>query len=155
MLGLGNLRGILFGPVSFATMRSMSSGETIVFIDSECVMCDGFAKWLIPRLNQDSELLISPIGGSLFNEKLSDDSRAQRDAILLLSEAEVKSGFSAVLDLASHLNPRWKWPLRSLRFLPTWLGETLYDLVARHRKSIWGRQTSCSLEISSSSRYAD
>lgn len=127
--------------------------ETFLFIDSECVMCDGFAKWLIPRLREDSGVQISPIGGETFKKICIVQAEPQRDAIIFATSADFESGFAAVRSLSEEMVPSWKWLFRSLAIIPGWLGEPLYDLVARNRKRIFGLQSSCSLAVTSSKRF--
>jgi predicted DCC family thiol-disulfide oxidoreductase YuxK len=129
--------------------------ERVLFIDSSCVFCDGFATWLIPRLLDESGLKIAPIGGNLFSVHASKNPVPSRDAIFLVSSGELVHGAKAVLGLAPEM--RSPYPALALlaRIVPAKISEAVYDLVSRRRKKIWGTQDSCSLELKANARFFD
>jgi|AntAceMinimDraft_1070359.scaffolds.fasta_scaffold274203_1 predicted DCC family thiol-disulfide oxidoreductase YuxK len=131
------------------------SDERVLFIDSSCVFCDGFAIWLIPRLLEESRLKIAPIGGKLFSVHASENPAPSRDAIFLISSGELVHGAKAVLGLAPDMRSPYPVLASMARIVPAKIAEVVYDLVSRRRKKIWGTQDSCSLELKANSRFFD
>lgn len=127
--------------------------EKILFIDSTCVLCDGFAKWLLGRVRPESNLYISSLSSDMLGQISHDQAVGARDAVLLLTEGRLESGAAAVLGLGPELERPWPLVLKVLDFLPAWLKEAAYDWLAARRKFFFGSQDSCSLEVSRNSRF--
>jgi len=125
----------------------------ILFIDSTCVICDGFACWLLKRLKPSSLLHVSSLDSPVLLEYVESDVGEARDAVVLLMEGELVYGAKAVTRLNSEMKPLWGFLFRMVGIFPERLREGIYDWVAKNRKKIFGSQDFCSLKLTQDSRF--
>lgn len=126
---------------------------TVLFIDSHCVLCDGFARWVLRRTRASSPLKISELSALQEMGGQSDSGLGERDAIVLKTRNQTLYGAEALIALAAELD--WFGALsgRALQMLPTVLRERVYDRVAAMRSRVFGRQQYCSLELAGNPRF--
>ena len=63
-------------------------------------------------------------------------------SIIVIEDDQMLERSDAILSIASHLNGTWKIFV-VFKFLPRFIRDGLYDLVAKYRYKIFGRQDSC------------
>jgi predicted DCC family thiol-disulfide oxidoreductase YuxK len=62
--------------------------------------------------------------------------------VVLLEGETVYTKSDAALRLTRYLNTPWRW-LETLRIIPKFIRDALYDLVARNRYRMFGKQDTC------------
>ena len=126
--------------------REPVSPKRILFIDSSCVLCDGFATRLVGVLNPDSSLRISSLHGDLFFKLISHDTPISEDAMVLLKDNSVHLGPDAVIALHTEVRRPYALFLSLFRLVPKGVARGLYRWVASNRKRWFGSQEVCSLQ---------
>ncbi len=111
---------------------SVVKDKTIVFFDSDCLMCQGALKWL-HRLDADDRLLFAPLNGVTANDRgitMDDDSMAVvvGGQIFRASEAArlALAGTGGVAGIVA----------ATVRLIPLFLRDWIYRAIARRRKSL-------------------
>lgn len=123
-------------------MQQVSSGSLVILFDGVCNLCNGFVNFLI---DQDPEKrfkfasLQSEFGQSVLTKYNSETVDLQ--SVIVISNEQLFSKSKAIFLILNEL-PRWRW-LRVFRFLPSFLLNAAYDLVAKNRYRIFGKQDAC------------
>jgi predicted DCC family thiol-disulfide oxidoreductase YuxK len=118
--------------------------QPIYFFDGHCVLCSGFVQFCLAH-DGDGELKFASAQSALGARVLSalglPASTLDR-TILLIEDSQVFSQSTAVLRALRHLSG-WPRLLAPLRWVPRFIRDPLYDLVARHRYRWFGRWAAC------------
>ena len=118
--------------------------QPLYFFDGYCVLCSGFVQFCF-RHDGDGTLKFasaqSPLGARLL-ETLGLPTETLDRTILLVERDEVFSQSTAILRSLRHLRgwPRWLVPLR---WVPRFIRDPIYDLIARNRYKWFGRHPAC------------
>nr|WP_298846295.1 DCC1-like thiol-disulfide oxidoreductase family protein [uncultured Ruegeria sp.] len=117
-------------------------GNLIVF-DGECVLCSGFFRFMLKRdLRQSFQFATaqSPLGQKLFCD-LGLPTQGFQTNLVIVEGAVYQhlDAFAAAMRQLPGL-----WPLLSVcRFLPSFVKNPVYHLIARNRYSVFGRFATC------------
>jgi predicted DCC family thiol-disulfide oxidoreductase YuxK len=123
-------------------------GRALLLYDGVCALCHGVVKFLMKRDRMD-RLRYAPLQSELGREVLARFGiRTFPDGVMLLTEAltpterlyERSDGFSEALQL---LGGPWGLAGKALAFVPRWLREWGYGVVARFRYRVFGRYDAC------------
>lgn len=118
--------------------------QPLYFFDGYCVLCSGFVRFCVEH-DGDGQLKFasaqSPLGARAL-EALGLPTNTLDRTILLVENNEVFSQSTAVLRSLRHLRgwPRWLVPLR---FVPRFIRDPVYDVIARNRYRWFGRRSTC------------
>lgn len=118
--------------------------QPLYFFDGYCVLCSSFVQFCF-RHDGDGALKFasaqSPSGIRVLGA-LGLPANTLDRTILLLDGDEVFSRSAAVLRSLRHLRgwPRWLVPLR---WVPSFIRDPIYDLVARNRYRWFGQRSTC------------
>lgn len=119
--------------------------RSIVLYDGTCGLCHRSVKWILGH-ERDHELFFAPLQG-----ETAAALRAKHPAIPALVETvvlvdgdDVRLRTKALFYVARHLRAPWS-VLYKLRWLPAFLLDIGYQLVAKVRYRIWGRADLCEL----------
>jgi len=125
-----------------------SSGAHLVLYDGVCGLCSRLVHFLL-RHDGCSVFsfasLQSPVGHSLVERSGGDPAELTSFYVVADYEtatARVFTRSDAVLFVASVLGWPWK-AARVMRFVPRWIRDRVYDLVARYRYRVFGRYDRC------------
>lgn len=119
--------------------------KSLILFDGVCNFCNASVNFIIDRdLNDHFRMasLQSEFGQSVlreFSKPLSDF-----DTLLLLHEGKIFEKSTAALMIASKLRFPW-FLLKIFLFLPNWLRDPFYLLVARNRYRLFGTADQCRL----------
>lgn len=119
--------------------------QPLLFFDGVCNLCNHSVQFIL-RHERDHQLHFETLQSSLGQEVSGyvNDYHGAVDSLLLYAEDEVYYKSAAVFRLARHL----RWPYRVvywLHWLPSWLADPVYDLVARFRYHLFGKRDQCML----------
>ena len=130
-----------------------TQGKNILFLDGECVFCQKSAQF-IHRLDKKGLIHFAPLQGKTAELlpdkwKLSEKQTAQAPGAVVLVENLGDNqvfwrGADAVLRTLNLIGGVWRifWPLHHL---PQCMKEGVYQLVAKNRYRIAGKNTACDL----------
>jgi predicted DCC family thiol-disulfide oxidoreductase YuxK len=117
----------------------------LVVFDGVCVLCSGFAKFI---LKHDSRFVFrlapaqSSLGQALFRHYGLDTEALETNLVLIEGRAYAK--LDTVAAVAERLGGPWRTFIL-LRAVPRFLGDWLYDRIARNRYALFGRTERCML----------
>ena len=123
-------------------------GRALLLYDGVCALCHGVVKFLMKRDRMD-RLRYAPLQSELGREVLARFGiRTFPDGVMLLTGAltpaerlyERSDAFSEALQL---LGGPWRLAGKALAFVPRWLREWGYGVVARFRYRVFGRYDTC------------
>ena len=117
--------------------------QPVILFDGVCNLCNGWVNFVIDR---------DPTGRFQFAALQSNEATAllgatadeitDPDSILLLEGGMIYHKSDAILRIASNLNRGWPL-LKIFRIIPRFARDSVYDIVARHRYSWFGRTDTC------------
>jgi|KBSSwiStaDraftv2_1062776.scaffolds.fasta_scaffold1924940_1 predicted DCC family thiol-disulfide oxidoreductase YuxK len=118
--------------------------QPIYFFDGCCVLCSNFVQFCLAH---DGDRMLkfastqSGLGKRVLDGLGLPPGTFDR-TILLIEDDQVFSQSTAVLRALRHLRgwPRWLAPLH---WVPSWLRDPVYNLIARHRYRWFGRRADC------------
>lgn len=119
--------------------------EHVLFYDGVCTMCNGIVKAML-RLDRDRCFYFAPLQGdtSKLARDLHPDFPTDIQTVVYLRRGEVFVRSRAVA-LAMAEVPFPAKILSWIRFLPTWLTDFFYGIVARARYRVFGKYERCPL----------
>lgn len=119
--------------------------EPIVLYDGSCGLCHGSVRWLL-RHERDAALRFAPLQGETA-AALRERHReipSTLESVVLVDDGRVRVRSKAFMYSARHLRAPWRW-IYAVRWIPGFLPDVFYRLVARLRHRIWGRVDECDL----------
>jgi predicted DCC family thiol-disulfide oxidoreductase YuxK len=119
--------------------------SSIVLYDGTCGLCHKSVNWIL-RHERDHDLKFAPLQGST-----AAALRAQHpeipdlvETVVLVDGDKPRLRSKAILYLARHLRAPWRWLYR-VRWLPGFILDLGYRVIAKVRYRIWGRADVCQL----------
>jgi predicted DCC family thiol-disulfide oxidoreductase YuxK len=125
------------------TVPAFPDDKALVVFDGVCVLCSGFAKFILKRDEGFAFRLTtaqSPLGQALYRHYGLDPDTFESNLVLADGRAHAKLDTVAVVGRL--LGGPWRL-LGVVRLLPRALGDWLYDRVALNRYRLFGRTESC------------
>ena len=125
--------------------------SSVVLFDGECSLCNRSVQFILrhdPGRRFHFASLQSPAGQTLLRQVGQDPTRLP-DSVVLVENENVYTKSTAALRIARHLSGVWSCSVVFL-LVPAFLRDGVYDLVARHRYRLFGRQAACMLPASDS-----
>ncbi|MDX2086845.1 MAG: DCC1-like thiol-disulfide oxidoreductase family protein [Kofleriaceae bacterium] len=117
----------------------------LVLYDGSCGLCAKSVQWILNH-ERDHEILFAPLQG--------ETAAAQRtrfpeipqtlDSVVYIENGRAHLRSKAFLHAAGHLRAPWRWA-HAFRWLPGFVLNLGYRLIAALRYRIWGRADACSL----------
>ncbi|MFK7964646.1 MAG: thiol-disulfide oxidoreductase DCC family protein [Burkholderiaceae bacterium] len=123
------------------TSDSLDSGPVIVF-DGICHFCSWIVQFLLEH-DRSGKLMFAPVQSVIGDRLMRENgiSTVDPDSFLLVSNEQVFVKSDAVLEVLKYLGP-WRM-LRVFGWLPRFLRDTSYDLIARNRYKLFGKREIC------------
>lgn len=116
----------------------------VIFYDSTCGFCTRSVQWLLKR-GVAQRFYFAPLHGITFQE-LVDQATASRlpDSFILWDRGKLLSRSRALVAVARRLP--WPWKMGSaLALIPPYVGDFIYDQVAKRRHRLVGEKIDCVL----------
>lgn len=116
----------------------------VILYDGECGLCNRSVKFLLAR--DAGQLWYAPLQGetaAALRDKHPEIPRTL-ESVVLVDDGKVHLRSKAFLHGARYLTRPWRWAY-ALRWLPAFLLDLGYRLVARVRYRIWGKYDTCRL----------
>lgn len=115
----------------------------VLFYDGVCAMCNGIVKAVL-SMDRDAQFHFAPLQGETAERarELHPDFPSEIETVVYLRQGEVfLRSRAAVLAMAELPYPGKA--LSWFRFLPTWLTDFFYGIVARVRYRVFGKYEQC------------
>ena len=129
----------------------MASMQRIIFFDGDCVICNGFASWIMKKF-KPGFLYLSTLQSNTASQYLQA-SDLGLDSVVYLNSGTVYKKSQAVLKILSDLNGFYKFLSKVLQIVPTSFADTIYDFVAKNRYRVFGKTDSCRMPTAAEKIY--
>lgn len=114
----------------------------IIFYDGVCGMCNAFVELML-RADRKHEFLFAPLQGETAREYLSDLSEDPKEwSMVYVDERGRHDQSSASLEVYRRLGGAW-WLLSLPRFVPCFIRDPVYKVIARNRYRVFGKRDTC------------
>ena len=130
---------------------TIAGGDTVVFFDGVCGLCDRLVRFLLPR-DRHARLRFAPLQSDLAKRMLLKHGLdpTNLDSVVVVSSWDLPGERAvtrsrAVLHTLDELGGGWRALARTARIVPLPVANVVYSLVARSRYRIFGRFDACPL----------
>ncbi len=115
----------------------------LVFFDGVCHLCQGTVQFILKR-DRHQRFAFAPLQGETAKQYLSfpSEALAMPESVIVWHEGKTRERAAAIFYILQNLSWPWSW-LSVFRFVPTFVSDPLYRLVARNRYRWFGRSESC------------
>ena len=115
----------------------------IVLYDGVCGLCHRAVAWLLKR-DRDARFHFAPLQGETAARlrALHPDIPTELSTVVYVEDGRVHLRGKAFLHAARHLPRPWRWAYQ-LRWLPAFLIDPFYWVVARTRYRLFGKHDTC------------
>lgn len=121
--------------------------KPILFFDGVCGLCNRFVDLLL-RVDRKDRFLFAPLQGTTAQQLLPPQSDDPREwSFLYLDEQGLHDQSDASLQVYRRLGGVWTIP-SLLRFIPGFLRNPVYRVIARNRYRWFGRRETCRVPTS-------
>jgi len=119
--------------------------QPVILFDGVCNLCNGFVQFIIKQ-DPLGKFKFASLQSAYAKKKLDGIgiNKTNFDTVVFLSEGRIYTKSTAALKIAKHLGNGWALTY-PLIFLPQFLRDSLYNLIARNRYKWFGKQESCML----------
>ena len=120
----------------------------IVLYDGVCGLCAKSVRWLIKR--DRGRIHYAPLQGETAARLRAIHPRipVKLESVVLVDEGKVYVRSKAFLHVSRHLTRPWRWTY-AFRWMPAFLLDPFYRLVAALRYRLFGKHDSCQLPTTS------
>ena len=135
-------------------VTDLAGGHPVMVFDGACNLCHGWVRFAVERdpAGRLRFLAIqSPAGkASLERNRLPMETY---ESFYLVADGAILQKSRGFLRMVRYLRMPWPW-LGVFRFLPAWLLDPLYDLIARNRYRWFGKRALCQVpELGATERF--
>lgn len=116
----------------------------IVLYDGECGLCHRSVKFLLKR--DQSQLWYAPLQGETAAKlrELHPQIPQTVESVVLVDGGKAYLRSKAILHATKYLTRPWRWAYH-FRWLPAFLLDLLYAVIARIRYRVWGKFDACTI----------
>ena len=116
--------------------------KPVIFFDDVCIMCNSFVNLML-RIDHRQQFLFAPLRGETAEKilpPLPDDPTAW--SMVYFDETGIHDQSDASLEVYRRLGGLWWW-LSLARFVPRWIRNPVYRVIARNRYRWFGKHETC------------
>ncbi len=119
------------------------NGQYIILFDGVCNLCNGSVNFILARDPREL-FLFSPVQSAFADDLLKKHGLQGigDESFVLVKNGKCYLRSDAALQISRELSGLWSI-LYVLRFVPRFVRNQLYDLVARHRYRVFGKKEHC------------
>lgn len=125
-------------------MNDVRGDGPVVFFDGDCILCNGFADFVMRR-DRRHALRLATLQGETAASLLPDEARRGTvgASVILYDAAGVFRKSEAVRRVLGHMGGPWRAAAFLIGLVPRRVRDAAYDVVARHRLRWFGRRATC------------
>jgi predicted DCC family thiol-disulfide oxidoreductase YuxK len=124
----------------------------VILFDGVCNLCNGFVNFIIDQ-DKKGVFKFASLQSSCAEKLLNEDFQ-ELNTVILFDGTHFYKKSDAVFQIAKQL-PNFKW-VAVFRFLPKFISDGLYDLVAKNRYRFFGKRETCRIPTKDlQSRFLD
>jgi len=119
--------------------------KTILLFDGVCNLCNAWVQFVIKR-NKSRSVAFASLQSDAGQNLLKGHNLPHEDfdSLVVFHKGKVYKKSQAVFILVKQLN--FPWPLLGVfRIIPTFISNKVYDMIARNRYKLFGKQEQCML----------
>jgi predicted DCC family thiol-disulfide oxidoreductase YuxK len=124
--------------------KSLAPGQRIILFDGVCNLCNSSVNFIIDRDPKGKfrfAALQSDVGQKLLLE--NSINATSFDSIVLISEGKIFQKSTAALKIAKELSRPWLVVYYMFIWVPTFIRDFFYNIIAANRYKIFGRSEAC------------
>jgi predicted DCC family thiol-disulfide oxidoreductase YuxK len=128
----------------YDSLSAVGVAKPVIFFDGVCNMCNSFVN-LILRVDRRQQFLFAPLDGETARKllpPLADD--PAKWSMVYVDESGIHDQSDASLQVYRRLGGPW-WLLSLARFVPRWIRNPVYRVIARNRYRWFGKRDTCRL----------
>lgn len=129
----------------------MMTMQRIIFFDGDCVICNGFANWIMLKFKPHFLYLSTLQSPTAKNHLESSD--LGLDSVIYLTDGTAYKKSRAILKILNDLGGFYKYMSILLQIIPAFISDFVYDLVAKNRYRVFGKTDRCRLPTESEKIY--
>lgn len=119
--------------------NSTGDNKPIVFFDGYCNLCSGSVQF-IQKYESEEYFYFASLQSEFVNKNFPElVEEGKPESVVLLEKGEIYKRSDAALRIARHLKSPWKY-LYHLKFIPVFIRDAIYRLIARYRYNIFGKR---------------
>lgn len=122
----------------------------VVLYDGECGMCNFVVQWLI-REDRKQMMRFAPQQGNWVIDHFPE--ATSWNAVGYVRDEQLHIGFRAVQWMLIDLGGYWKVAGQVLQWIPAWIGNPVYRLIANHRKRFFKTPSCMLLSVEQRQRF--
>ena len=113
----------------------------IILFDGVCNLCESSVNFIIKYDTQKHFFFVSQ-NSDKGKALLKKHSLENIDSLVLLIEGKSYIKSRAVFEIAKYFEGKWRY-LAIFRFIPSFLSDGVYDVIAKNRYKIFGKKSHC------------
>jgi predicted DCC family thiol-disulfide oxidoreductase YuxK len=118
--------------------------KPIIFYDDVCVMCNGFVNFIL-NVDRRQQFLFAALGGETSQKILPPLPVDPGEwSMIYVDESGIHDQSDASLEVYRRMGGVW-WLLSLARFVPRWIRNPAYRVLARNRYRWFGKRDTCRL----------
>ena len=126
-------------------IQEIRTTKSVILFDGVCNFCDQSVQFVIKRDIKNKFLYASlQSGAGIEFLKTQPEAIQNTDSIILVSNSKVYSKSTAAIKIATELKGLW-FLMGLFYIVPTFIRDTVYDYVAKHRYQWFGKFDSCKI----------
>lgn len=114
-----------------------------VFIDGDCVLCNGFGEFLL-REDVQLRFRVGALQGTTAKSELPASIIGELNSIVLKDGTHVYTESAAILRILNGLGGLWSLSIFGF-LIPAFIRDTVYRFIAKHRYRLFGKYEFCRL----------
>ena len=130
-------------PPEKATTPENTHGDSIIFFDGECGMCNTFVQKTL-KADKDEHFKFAPLQGKLAAEKLPAELTKNLGTVVLIHQGHIFTHSAAVKIILDHTKQHRLLRLL-LNVLATWVTDLGYRIVAKYRHKLYPHPDHCEI----------
>lgn len=120
------------------------SSQIVIFFDGVCVLCNGAVSFLI-KADKKKHFKYASLQGHYAREVLDQKLLQSLSSVVVNQGSQIYEKSEAVIFILKNLGPPYRFLGAVAHVLPTFLLNSLYDIIASYRYRIFGKFEQCKI----------